>query len=214
MQYKTILFDMDGTVTDSAPGIINSIMYALEKFHITVEDRSFLRKFVGPPIKDSLKKYYNFPDEDCTRAVIYFREYFTEKGMYENDVYDGMIQVLEQIKESGRRTILATSKPEEHAIQIAKYFRIDQYFDFIAGATMDSSRIKKADVITYALESCGIDDLSSAVMVGDREYDIFGAKETGLDSIGVLYGYGGREELEHAGADYIAERVWDILNYI
>ena len=214
MQYKTILFDMDGTVTDSAPGIVNSIMYALEKFHITVEDRSLLYKFVGPPIKDSLKKYYNFPDEDCTRAVTYFREYFVKKGMYENEVYDGMEQVLERIKNSGRRTILATSKPEEHAIQIAKYFRIDQYFDFIAGATMDSSRIKKADVITYALESCGIDDLSSAVMVGDREYDIFGAKETGLDSIGVLYGYGGREELERAGADYIAESVGDILNYI
>lgn len=212
--YKTVLFDLDGTLTDPGVGITNSVMYALEKFHIKVEDRTSLYKFIGPPLKESYAKYYDMSDEEIERAVTYYREYFREKGIYENELYDGTAQVLDRIKSSGRRVILATSKPEEFAGEILRYFQIEQYFDFVAGSAMDGTRVKKADVIKYALESCEITDLSSTVMVGDREHDIMGAKEVGLDSIGVMYGYGSREELQNAGATYIVERVEDIISLL
>lgn len=212
--YRTVLFDLDGTLTDPGLGITNSVMYALNKFNITVEDRTSLYKFIGPPLKESYRKYYHLSDEEITRAVAYYREYFSQKGIYENVLYDGMTEVLEQIKDSGRKVVLATSKPEEFAHEILRYFKIDQYFDYVAGATMDGARNSKADVIAYALESCNITDLSSTVMVGDREYDIHGAIAAGLDSIGVLYGYGSREELQSAGATYIVERVEDILGLL
>ena len=212
--YQTILFDLDGTLTDPGLGITNSVMYALKKFNIEVEDRTSLYKFIGPPLRESYAKYYHLSDEEITRAVAYYREYFSVKGIYENVLYDGIAELLEQIKDSGRKVVLATSKPEEFAAEILRYFHIDHYFDFIAGSTMDGTRVRKADVITYAIESYGITDLSLAVMVGDREHDILGAGEIGLDSIGVLYGYGSREELENAGATYIAEHVADIMNFI
>ena len=212
--YKTVLFDLDGTLTDPGLGITNSVMYALNKFNIKVEDRTSLYKFIGPPLKESYEKYYHLSDEEITRAVAYYREYFSEKGIYENELYNGITEVLKQIKSSGRQVILATSKPEEFAVEILKYFKIDQYFDFVAAATMDGTRNNKADIIAYALELGKITDLQSAVMIGDREYDINGAKVARLDSIGVLYGYGSREELESAGATYIAERVEDIMGLI
>ena len=212
--YETVLFDLDGTLTDPGLGITNSVMYALKKFNIEVEDRASLYKFIGPPLRESYAKYYHLSDEEITRAVAYYREYFSVKGIYENELYEGIAEMLEQIKDSGRKVVLATSKPEEFAAEILRYFHIDHYFDFVAGSTMDGARVRKADVITYALESYGITDLSLAVMVGDREHDILGAKEIGLDSIGVLYGYGSREELQSAGATYLAEQVTDIMNFI
>lgn len=212
--YKTVLFDLDGTLTDPGLGITNSVMYALEKFNIKVEDRTSLYKFIGPPLRESYEKYYGFSDEEISRAVSYYREYYTKKGIYENTLYDGIPEVLEQIKNSGRKVILATSKPEKFAEEILRYFQIERYFDFAAGSAMDETRVKKAEVIAYALEACGIGDLASTVMVGDREHDILGAKEVGLDSVGVLYGYGGREELESAGATYIVEHVADIINLL
>lgn len=212
--YKTVLFDLDGTLTDPGLGITNSIMYALEKFHIKVEDRTSLYKFIGPPLRESYAKYYHFSDEEITRAVAYYREYFSVKGIYENVLYDGIAKLLEQIKDSGRQVVLATSKPEEFAAEILRYFHIDQYFDFIAAATMDGTRNSKSAVIAHALKSCEITDLASTVMIGDREYDINGAKAAGIDSIGVLYGYGSREELQSAGATYIAEHVSDIMSLI
>ena len=212
--YQTVLFDLDGTLTDPGLGITNSVMYALEKFHIKVEDRTTLYKFIGPPLKESYKKYYHLSDDEIDRAVTYYREYFSKKGMYENELYDGIVKVLKQIKDSGRKVVLATSKPEEFAVEILRYFEIDRYFDFTACATMDGTRGSKTDVIAYALEAGKITDLQSTVMIGDREYDILGAKAFGLNSIGVLYGYGSREELQSAGATYLAESVEDILKFL
>ena len=211
MRYKTVLFDLDGTVTDPGLGITNSIMYALHKFGIEVEDRTSLYPFIGPPLKESYRKYYGFDEVKQEQGVIWYREYYKDKGIYENVLYDGMDRLLKQIKDSGRQVILATSKPEEFARRILEYFGIAGYFDFVAGAAMDDSRTKKTEVIAYALTSCGITDVSTAVMAGDREYDVLGAKAFGLDSIGVLYGYGDRQELENAGATYIAERAEDIF---
>ena len=214
--YTTILFDLDGTLTDPGIGITNSVAYALSKWNIEVTDRSELYKFIGPPLLDSFAEYYGFSEEQAQEALKYYREYFRSKGIYENEVYPGVIEMLESLKASGKKIVLATSKPEEFAIIILKHFDLYKYFDFVAGATMDEKRTKKGDVIAYALESCGITEanLKDVIMVGDRKHDVLGAKENNLDCIGVLFGYGDREELESAGARYIAEQVADILTFI
>ena len=215
--YKIVLFDLDGTLTDSGLGITNAVAYALEKFGIHVEDHSELNVFFGPPLKDSFIRYFKFSQEECEKAIIYYREYYSDKGLFENKVYPGIPELLDYLKQTGRKIILATSKPEFFSRQIMEHFHLDQYFELIAGASMDEKRVEKADVIHYALEKAGITDGSDVVMIGDREYDILGAKENGLDSIGVLYGYGSREELEAAGAGKIAETVeelWKILQGI
>ena len=212
--YKYILFDLDGTLTDPGLGITNAVMYALKKFNIEVPDRTELYKFIGPPLLDSFEKYYGMSKEESQLALQYYREYFKPYGLYENTVYDGIEELLSELKEEGKKLILATSKPEPFAVEILRHFGLDKYFDFVGGATMDEKRVKKAEVIRYALESCGISELSSAIMVGDREHDVLGAKEVGMKSIGVLYGYGCREELEAAGATYIVENTRDILKII
>ena len=212
--YEYILFDLDGTLTDPGIGITNSVAYALKRWNIEVEDRKSLYRFIGPPLQDSFREYYGFSQEDALRAVDVYREYFREKGLYENEVYPGVEKLLQVLKEPGKTLILATSKPEEFAVRILRHFGLDRYFTVMAGATMDPSRSKKGDVIAYALRESGVTELSKAIMIGDREHDIFGAKQNGLDSIGVLFGYGDREELEKAGATYIAATVEDILNHV
>ena len=212
--YQYIFFDLDGTLTDPGIGITNSVMYALKKWNIEVADRSELYKFIGPPLVDSFEKYYGFSKEEAEQAVVYYREYFREKGLYENTIYDGSEKLLSDLKASGKKVVLATSKPQEFAEIILKHFQIDRYFDVVAGATMDGTRSKKTDVILYALATCGIEDKSQVVMVGDREHDIIGAKNAGLDSIGVLCGYGDREELETAGATHVVEKIEDVWEFV
>lgn len=212
--YNTILFDLDGTLTDPGLGITNSVMYALKKWGIEVGDRTSLYRFIGPPLQDSFMQYYGFSKEDAEKSVSYYREYFREKGLFENEVYPGAQKLLSDLKAQGKTLAVATSKPEEFAIRILKHFQLDGFFDVIAGATMDSSRSKKADVIAYCLEKLGVTDLSTVVMVGDREHDIIGAKTVGVDSIGVLVGYGSREELQAAGATHVAESLGDVLGLV
>lgn len=212
--YKYILFDLDGTLTDPGIGITNSVMYALKKFGIEVDDRASLYKFIGPPLLDSFQKFYGFSKEESELGLKYYREYFRPKGLYENEVYEGIETLLLELKKRQKKLLVATSKPEEFAVEILKHFKIYDYFDYVAGASMDETRVKKADVIAYALESCGITDKASVVMIGDREHDILGAKENGLDSIGVLYGYGDYEEHKNADATNIAETVEDVLKII
>lgn len=213
-KYKYILFDLDGTLTDPGLGITNSVMHALKKYGIEVADRAELYKFIGPPLIDSFEKYYGFSHEEAVKSVDYYREYYSDKGIYENIVYDGIENLLKILFEKDKKIILATSKPEPFAREILRYFGLDKYFLFAAGSTMSETRTNKADVIEYALAECGITDKASVVMVGDREHDIIGAKKNGIDSIGVLFGYGSREELENAGATYIAETVEDIIKYV
>lgn len=212
--YKYILFDLDGTLTDPGIGITNSVMYALEKFGIEVEDRASLYKFIGPPLLDSFQNFYGFTKEESELALKYYREYFRPKGLYENHVYDGVEDLLRELKAGGKKMIVATSKPEEFAVEILKHFNLYQYFDFVGGASMDEKRVKKSDVIAYALEKGDVTDLDAVVMIGDREHDVYGAKQIGVDSIGVLYGYGDYEELKQAGADYIVERPSEILKIV
>ena len=203
MKYNTILFDLDGTLTDPGMGITNSVMYALKKFGITVNENKELFKFIGPPLDESFEKFYGFSKEQATLAVKYFREFFRETGISQNEIYDGVEKLLIDLKEQGKTLVLATSKPEEFAKIILETFHIDKYFTVIAGATFDGTRSKKGDVIKYALNLLGDQTDLPMVMVGDRLHDINGAKENNLDSIGVLFGYGDREELEKARATYI-----------
>lgn len=212
--YHTILFDLDGTLTDPGEGITNSVAYALEKWNIHVENRTDLYPFIGPPLKDSFMDFYSFSEEQAEQAVACYREYFQDRGIFENVVYEGVEEMLKTLKASGRKIILATSKPEEFAVRILEHFHLAAYFDFIGGASMDGTRVKKADVISYALKEGKVTDLSGAVMIGDRKHDILGAVQAGLDSIGVLYGYGDEAELREAGALYLAERVEDIAGLV
>lgn len=212
--YDIVLFDLDGTLTESAPGITNSVAYALEHYNIRVEEKSNLNVFVGPPLIDSFMKYYNFSKEKAEEAVLVYREYFSTKGLFENAVYDGIPELLKKIKDSGRKLIVATSKPDVFSKRILEHFDLLKYFDFIAGATMDEKRTRKDEVIAYVLENLNESDYSKIVMVGDRENDVSGSAKFGIDCIGVLYGYGSYDELKEAGAKYIANSPSEIFDFI
>ncbi|MFR5876899.1 MAG: HAD family hydrolase [Eubacterium sp.] len=212
--YKYILFDLDGTLTDSQEGIINSIKYALKKFDIIETDFYKLKKFLGPPLIDSFKIYYDFSDEAANEAVSFYREYFNSKGIYENKIYNGIIDLLEKLCDYGCKLIVATSKPEPFTFKILDYFDLLKYFTFVAGSNMDNTRKDKEEIIKYVLKNCDINDLSETVMIGDRKHDIIGAGKAGIDSIGVLYGYGNVKELNEAGATHIAVNTDEIYNII
>lgn len=211
--FDCLLFDLDGTLTDSFEGIANSAIYAHRKLGAPIPSKSDLLFFVGPPIETSFRKMFGGDESKTMRAVELYREYYTAKGWAENTVYDGVENTLNQLKTLGKRLAVATSKPEEFSVKILKHFGLDKYFDLIAGATFDMSRATKDKVIEYALEKLST-DREKTVMIGDRYFDILGAKKNGLKSVGVLYGYGSRKELTDAGADHIVETPGDILNIV
>lgn len=212
--YNVVLFDLDGTITDSGSGITNSVVYALKKWNIEVADKAELYPFIGPPLQESFERFFHFSEEEAKKAVEYYREYYRDKGIFENEVYAGVEELLKKIKESGRKIILATSKPKVFAVRILEHFHLAQYFDFVSGASMDGVRCEKIDVIQHALKECGVKELEKVVMVGDRKHDILGAKAAGIDSIGVLFGFGDYEELCNAGATYIVEDVASIFSLL
>lgn len=203
-KYKYVFWDLDGTISDSASGIANSVSYALEKMGTAIPSKETLKKFVGPPLAESFGLYVGYTPEQVDAAVNYFREYYEKNGITENEMYSGIEELLIKLRDVGYISVLATSKPEPYAKAILKRYGIDSYFHYIAGSTIDETRTKKAEVIAYALETCNISDKSQVVMVGDRMHDVVGAKKNGLDCIGVLYGYGDRPELEEAGVIAIA----------
>lgn len=210
MHYQTILFDLDGTLTDPGIGITNSVMHALSKYGISVRDRSDLYKFIGPPLYESFERFYGFSKDESKKAVEYYREHYSVTGLFENAVYDGIDELLKALKDCGKTLLVATSKPEVFAKKVLEHYDLAKYFTFIAGSELDGTRVKKDEVIRYALDRCSIADTTNAIMIGDREHDILGAKQTGIAVIGVLFGYGNRREHEEAGADFIAETVADL----
>ena len=213
-KYSTILFDLDGTLTDSSPGIINSIIYALKKYDINVYDMTLLRKFLGPPLHESFEKFFGFDKEKSLQAVKYYREYFSTEGLLENEVYCDITDLLQNLKENGKTLIVATSKPQPFTDRIMEHFDLEKFFDFIAGSNMDTTRSKKAEVIEYALSECNIIDKLSVIMVGDRAEDMIGAQTVGIDSIGVEYGYGTFDELKNAGATYVVKDVKSLKEFL
>lgn len=209
-QYQTILFDLDGTLTDSAPGILNSVRHACRKLQLDMPEEATLRRFLGPPLPSSFREYLHLNEADTARAVAAFREYYPDKGIFENEVYPGIPGLLADLKAAGKTVVMATSKPEVFAKRIMAHFSLEAYFDAICGATIDETRTDKGDVIAYALQTAGISSTEGVVMVGDREHDVKGAARNGLPCIGVVYGYGSAEELTAAGAVALADTVQDL----
>ena len=209
-----ILFDLDGTLTDPKVGITKSVRYALRHFGIYADDLDELCKFIGPPMRKSFKEFYGFDDEAANRATEKYRERFLEKGIYENVMYGGIDVMLKNLKASDKTLFLATSKPTEQAERVLEHFGLAEYFSFVSGAELDGERSEKWEVIQYALERNDIRDRDACIMVGDRKYDITGAKSAGIDSVGVLYGYGGLAELSDAGADYIVKNVAELTELL
>ena len=206
--WNTILFDLDGTLTDSQEGIVNSVKNALDYFGIQ-EEREKMTAFVGPPLHDTFREVYGFNAEQIDMGTKKFREYFSEKGWLENAPYPGIEELLKALREAGKHLVVATSKPEAFAVRILEHFGLAQYFDHICGAPMDEhSGAKKSRIIENALSYYEHGPfITDAVMVGDRKHDVLGAHEKGLSAVGVLYGYGDRQELEEAGADFIVETI-------
>lgn len=211
--YTYILFDLDGTLTNSKEGITKSVEYALNKFNIQVNDLDCLEKFIGPPLKDSFMEYYNFDENKAEETVKYYREYFSEKGLFENEVYPNIESMLTKLKEAGLHLIVATSKPTVFSEKILDHFNLTKFFDAIVGSTLDGSRSKKSDVIKFALEENKVSP-SEALMIGDREHDIIGAAKNNIPSMGVTYGFGSHDELKKAGATYIVDTVNEIAEKI
>ena len=205
MKFKHILFDLDGTLTDPFSGITKSVRYSLKKFGIDSELEP-LKRFIGPPLIDSYIEFFGFDREAAELAVRYYREYYTADGMFDNRVYDGIPELLDKLKADGHELILATSKPIVFANMIMERFDLAKYFDFCFGCELDGRRTKKGEVIAWALENHPI-DTSRAIMVGDRLHDVAGAHENKLPCAGILWGYGDREELEAAGADFIVSDI-------
>ncbi|MGX6979721.1 HAD family hydrolase [Vagococcus elongatus] len=211
---KLVLFDLDGTVTNPEEGIIAAIKYSLKHMDLELLSDEQLKKFIGPPLKDSFQKHYHLSDEESHEAVNFYREYYATKGIFENYLYPGMSDVLQILLEKGLLLGIATSKPEKYAKQIMTYFNLETYFAGVFGSKMDGTRSQKAEVISYALTHFPAIEKEEVVMIGDREYDILGAKKNGLKSIGVLYGFGSRDELEQAGATAIVDAPREIINVL
>ena len=213
MKYKYILFDLDGTLSDSKVGITKSVQYALKKFDILEDDLSKLEKFAGPPLKDSFMKSYSFSEEKSLEAIELFREYFREKGIYENQLYSDIAVLLTKLREAGCILGISTSKPQVFTEIILEEFSIREYFDVVVGSELDGSRSDKTEIISYTLELLGNPDLKEVVMIGDREHDIIGAVNNHIDSVGILHGYGEIAELKRAGATYIVKDTLELSDF-
>ncbi len=204
--YKHILFDLDGTLTDSAKGVTRSVQHALQQYNIeaTLEE---LKTFIGPPLHQSFIEVYGFSKKEAYSAVEYYRDYYRDVGIFENKVYQKIPELLGNLFKHKKKIYLATSKPTVFAEQILHYFKLDQFFTTIAGSNLDGTRVEKKEIVAHVLK-CNADlDIGEAVMVGDRKHDINGARAWNLDSIGVTYGYGSLEELQEAGSTIIAKSV-------
>lgn len=212
--YTTLLFDLDGTLTDSAEGILNCVRFALEPLGIVETDQRRLFSFIGPPLFDSFKRLYNMDDELALKTVKVYRERYNRTGKFENRVYEGIPELLQNLKSAGYRLILATAKPEMFSFEIMEHFELSQYFDLMYGCDESKSRMNKVDVIRDIMAFHPDITRENTIMIGDRDHDVLGAAQNGLDCIGVLYGFGDREELQNAGAKYIVESVGELQSLL
>ncbi len=210
---KYFLFDLDGTLTDPKEGICKCVQFALKGMGIIEEDLDKLEPFIGPPLWDSFMQFYGLTREQADKAVEIYRKRFSTIGLFENEIYEGIAPLLKELKEAGHCLAVASSKPTVFVKQILKHFEIYDYFDAIVGSELDGTRVKKEEVVEEALRQIyegGEPDKEHTYMVGDRKFDVEGAKAFSLKSVGVTYGYGGEEELREAGADYVVASVEEL----
>lgn len=212
--YDNIFFDLDGTLTNPEHGLIASFEYALKKMGVSYGKREELKRYIGPPLYDEWRSVYGFDEEEATRALLLFREYFAVYGWWDNLLYDGVRKMLSELKMAGKRIFLSTSKPEIFATKILNLFDISRFFDFIGGASTDKTRDKKHEVLEYVLDAIGEPERSTCILVGDRKYDAEGARMVGIDSLGVLYGHGDEQEIFSAGFTAVAKSVEDITAFL
>ena len=212
--YSYVLFDLDGTIIDSSEGIVSSFIYALSKFGIEEKPGEHMRRIIGPPLSQSFKSFYGFNDEDTALAVKYYREVFKAGLMLKNTLYPGMVELFDELRKNGKKVIVATSKPEIFVRPILTDLGILDKFDFIAGSIIGDVRVDKGEIIDYIIGEMGISDRRECVMIGDRDRDITGAIDVGVDAIGVLHGFGSREELEGAGCSIIAADAYELRDIL
>ena len=213
--YENILFDLDGTVTESAPGIFHSIRYAMDLMGRRLPDDLDLNVFIGPPLTVSFRNVLGFSETDADRALSLYREYYNDRGLFECRIYPGIPELLARLGEEGRTVALATAKPEIFSRRILDHFGLTGRFSFIGGASLDASRRHKDAVISYTLSNLPGVSAANTVMIGDRDQDVIGARQNGIGCIGVLYGYGTADELTRAGAIALAEDckgLYDLLS--
>jgi phosphoglycolate phosphatase len=209
-QYKTVFFDLDGTLTDSKIGIIRCLQYSLEKFGIEENDIEKLTRCIGPSLSFTYQQWYGLTADQARQGTEYYRERFEKEGIRENLLYDGVLPLLETLKNLGKTIVLATAKPTVHAKQILQYHKIDSYFTEVCGSNLDGTREDKGAVIEFALSKLEQVNKQQIVMIGDRKHDVIGAKENGLASVAVAYGYGTETELMEAVPDKIVYSVDEI----
>ena len=202
-RFKYLLFDLDGTLTDSKPGIVNCLSHALGKMGYDMPEDP--ECFLGPPLYESFARFCGMNEEQVLEAVRIFRERYSTVGLFENSVYDGVPEMLRRLKDSGLHLFVATSKVKVYAEMILDRFELSEYFEFVGGAELNGTRNEKCEVIEYVLENAGISDRSQVLMIGDRKNDVIGAHKTDIKCMGILWGYGSEEELSRAGADFTAE---------
>lgn len=213
-KYKVILFDLDGTLSDPKVGITKSVQYALQKMDIIEPDIDKLECFIGPPLKDSFAEYYGFDEVKTEEAINFYRERFKKTGMFENELYSNILSLLKSLKDLQLTLVVATSKPTVFSEQILKYFNIAHFFDLVVGSNLDGTRTSKTEIIQYILDIYKEYELEDFIMIGDRKHDIIGSQNTGIDSIGVTYGYGSYEELSHSKPTYIVNSVKQIKDIL
>lgn len=212
--YKAIMFDLDGTLTESGEGITKSVQYALEKIGKPEPNLEKLRVFVGPPLLEQFMKYTEVDEETARQAVAYYRERYTVTGIFENSVYPGIRELLEVLRRKGYRLAVASSKPENFVNQVLDYFDLTGYFDVIVGSEMNGSRTRKVQVIEETLKRLRLaEHRDQVLMVGDKEHDVFGAREAGVQCVAVSYGYGTMEELEAAKPLRIVDSAEELLRF-
>lgn len=213
-EFDSFFWDLDGTLTESSPGIINSVKYALERFGINETDEEKLKLFVGPPLMFSFQEFYGFSKEDARKAMNIYREYFGEKGLFENSVYKGIKETLNELKLLGKRLFVATAKPEIYMTRILDKFELTDFFEDACGSDLEETRSEKSKVIEYTINKNNLSEEQKSgkiLMIGDRKYDIIGAHKNNLKCAGVLWGYGSKEELSENGADFLVENPEDFL---
>lgn len=211
-EYQYILFDFDGTLFNTSEGVFKSFDKVVEQYKLDIPDKSIYNTMIGPPLRESFSRVFKLPEEELVPAMAVYRKNYTASGMFEVKVYDGVVSLIEKLRKAGKKVFVATSKPEVFAKQILERQNMLGLFDFVGGSDLDEAkRVNKVDVIRYVIKENGLEDKKDeCVMIGDTHFDIEGAKAAGLDSIGILYGFGKRKELEDCGATYIEETPQDV----